>query len=43
MATEKLLVATADNHIVALDVEYQHEAEKERKKLQYQRFCTYRL
>ena len=39
MATEKLLVATADNHIVVLDVEYQHEAEKERKKLQYQRFC----
>lgn len=39
MAIEKLLVATADNHIVALDVEYQHEAEKERKKLQYQRFC----
>ena len=39
MATEKLLVATADNHIVVLDVEYQNEAEKKRKKLQYQRFC----
>lgn len=39
MSKETLLLTTADNHVVAIALNYGNEAEKQRKMLQYQQLC----
>ena len=39
MAKEKLLVATRDNNIIVIDLEYQNSVEKARKTLECKNFC----
>ncbi len=39
MTRGKLLLATKDNYIIAVNIDYNSEAEKRRKTLQYQQIC----
>ena len=39
MSKETMLLATADNHVIAVELEYNNNAEKSRKMRLYERYC----
>ena len=39
MSKETMLLATADNHVIAVELEYYNNAEKSRKMRLYEHYC----